>query len=86
MPEEGVCTSLCGVRVRHVYIVSDGPASSLQPWAFLPGHQKEFELETLRGKGLWIVWKRPSVYHRTEVEVKTHNYSQRSCAVCIQNI
>lgn len=51
MPEEGVCTGLCGVRVRHVYIVSDGPASSLQPWAFLPGHQKEFELRDAGGEG-----------------------------------
>lgn len=42
--------SLRGLYAKYVFAVSDGQASSPQPWAFLSGHQKEHEKETL-GEG-----------------------------------
>lgn len=51
IPEEGVFRSMCDLH-KCVFTLSDEQARSPQPRAFLPGHQKEYERDTLGGRGL----------------------------------
>lgn len=44
-----------------VFTLSDAQANSPQPWAFLPGHQKENEKETPGGGGCRQAGKGPVV-------------------------
>lgn len=63
IPEEGVSGSMRDL-CECVFTLSDGQASSPQPWAFLPRHLKGHEKETLwGGGGLQTGWKRPNVSH-----------------------